>query len=428
MRLPDHLRHPNTIAYPEKFFDSAQVIAAHSHLRWPDLSREWIRRQHARIARVDWESRLPVVLGPRKSRLSLFTWKQQKLLNKAREMERVPDLSALLKGKLQMLSMRSSSAGASDVRPSLVVEDTNVEPLAPNYGEKTMGKAKKRVAEGQQSASLEESVPLEEAPPSVDVSKNTGEGPVQTGSTEASPEERPKKRAKKKKSVEEGARRSIDGDRPDDLPSSEDPSRGEGKASRSEGEPRVESPSSERAAPTSATRKGIQSEGSLSKRTRVEFPDRVEFLYDEKTPLVFNPLQCAELTRQIRGGTRELPPIGDLYFKDECIDTAFMRQWLTTRRLRKKKFFESFEELEGKLKSDRLVKKELMREKTRLEQTAAALEKEKVELQEERDAVVEALVKERQHLRDSRIQEVTRERVKVQTAMADKSTRCLGRV
>ena len=109
-------------------------------------------------------------------------------------------------------------------------------------------------------------------------------------------------------------------------------------------------------------------------------------------------------------------------------DYGLRTRKLTTRWLRKKKFFESFEELEGKLKSDRLVKKELMREKTRLEQTAAALEKEKVELQEERDAVVEGLVKERQHLRDSRIQEVTRERVKVQTAMADKSTRCLGRV
>lgn len=48
----------------------------------------------------------------------------------------------------------------------------------------------------------------------------------------------------------------------------------------------------------------------------------MEFLYDEKTPLVLNPLQCAELTRQIRGGTRELPPIGDLYFKDEYIDAA----------------------------------------------------------------------------------------------------------
>ncbi|KAF3530410.1 hypothetical protein DY000_02037941 [Brassica cretica] len=45
------VRHPNTIAYPEKFFESAQAIAAHSHLRWPDLSREWIRRQQARIAK-----------------------------------------------------------------------------------------------------------------------------------------------------------------------------------------------------------------------------------------------------------------------------------------------------------------------------------------------------------------------------------------
>ncbi|KAF3511318.1 hypothetical protein F2Q69_00006152 [Brassica cretica] len=58
------VRHPNTIAYPEKFFESAQAIAAHSHLRWPDLSQEWIRRQQARIAIVDWESRLPCVLGP----------------------------------------------------------------------------------------------------------------------------------------------------------------------------------------------------------------------------------------------------------------------------------------------------------------------------------------------------------------------------
>ena len=52
----------------------------------------------------------------------------------------------------------------------------------------------------------------------------------------------------------------------------------------------------------------------------------MQFAYDEKTPLIFNPLQCAELMRQIRGGTRELPPIGDLYFKDEYIDAAFARK------------------------------------------------------------------------------------------------------
>ncbi|KAH0864308.1 LOW QUALITY PROTEIN: hypothetical protein HID58_081519 [Brassica napus] len=251
------------------------VIAAHNHLRWPDLSREWIRRQQARIARVDWELRLPVVLGPCKSRLSLFTRKQQKLLNKAREMEGVLDLSALLKGKLQMLSTKSSSAG---IRPSPVEGDENVEPSAQNPTKKAAGKTKKCIAEGEQSASLEDSVPLEEALSSADASMvskkkkkkkdgkkrpredlsidqnegliviqedNTG-GPAQTGSTEASPEERPKKRAKKK-SVEDGARRSIDGDHPDDLPASEDPSRSGGKASGSKGDPRSESPSSERA-------------------------------------------------------------------------------------------------------------------------------------------------------------------------------------
>ncbi|KAH0921786.1 hypothetical protein HID58_021804 [Brassica napus] len=86
-----------------------------------------------------------------------------------------------------------------------------------------------------------------------------------------------------------------------------------------------------------------------------------------------------------------------------------------------------FEELEDKLKSDRLAKKDALREKTRLERLVASLEKEKAELEEERDAVVGTLVKERQRLRDSRVQEVTRERIKVQTAMADKSTRCIGK-
>ncbi|KAH0938254.1 hypothetical protein HID58_005715 [Brassica napus] len=82
----------------------------------------------------------------------------------------------------------------------------------------------------------------------------------------------------------------------------------------------------------------------------------------------------------------------------------------------------------NKLKSDRLAKKDALREKTRLERLVASLEKEKAELEGERDAVVGTLVKERQRLRDSRVQEVTRERIKVQTAMADKSTRCVEHI
>ncbi|KAG2288748.1 hypothetical protein Bca52824_048352 [Brassica carinata] len=87
-----------------------------------------------------------------------------------------------------------------------------------------------------------------------------------------------------------------------------------------------------------------------------------------------------------------------------------------------------FEELEGKLKSDRAAKKELAREKACQEQAAVTLEKEKAELLEERDAAVAKLIRERQRLKDSRNLEVTRERERVQAAMTDKAVRCFGRV
>ena len=61
------------------------------------------------------------------------------------------------------------------------------------------------------------------------------------------------------------------------------------------------------------------------KRGRIEFPDHVQFSYDEATPLILNPLRCAELTRQIRGGTKEMPQLEDLYFKNEYVDAASSR-------------------------------------------------------------------------------------------------------
>ncbi|KAF3540148.1 hypothetical protein F2Q69_00022272 [Brassica cretica] len=150
----------------------------------------------------------------------------------------------------------------------------------------------------------------------------------------------------------------------------------------------------------------------------------------------------------------ELPPIGDLYFKDEYIDDAFTRtrsdgsmNYLVEKydsalkqmmiqlgaseklararlgaiermRAKNKKAGDmvdeekeilrvKFEELEGKLKSGKAAKKKLTQEKARLEQAIASLEKEKAELHEEREAAVETLIKERQHLRDSRIQELS---------------------
>lgn len=267
-------------------------------------------------------------------------------------MEGIPDLSALLKGKLQMLSSKSSSVGASDARPDPVEGDVNSEPPAQNPLRKKTGRAKKQAKKGQ-SSSLEGNIPLEETPSSVDASKVTKKkkkkkdskkrsreeasverletlmavGEDDTGthdptdSTRESPEERPKKKAKKKV-VEEGGQRSVDGDRPDGTLVPEGPSRSGGRASETGDGSRDEYPLSKRALPCSARGKGVESGGSVPKKARSGFPDRVEFLYDEKTPLVLNPLWCAELTRQIRGGTRDLSPIDDLYFKNEYIDAA----------------------------------------------------------------------------------------------------------
>ena len=317
---------------------------------------EHFRNSHVGLlfaSTVDWESRLPCVLGPRKSRLSLFTQKQQKLLNKAREMEGIPDLSALLKGKLQMLSSKSSSAGASEVRPAPADGDVNSEPPSQSSPKKKTSKAKKQAKKGQ-SSSLEGSVPLEEAPSSADASevaakkkkkkkdskkRSREEASVEppetsmavgndnagrhdpTDSTRGSPEERPKKKSKKTTVEDDG------------TPAPEAPSKIGGQATETGDGSRDESPLSKRALSSSTRKKGVESGGSLPQMAGKGFPDRVEFLYDETTPLVLNPLRCAELTHQIRGGTRELPPIDDLYFKKEYIDAAMASKRVTSLSL-----------------------------------------------------------------------------------------------
>ncbi|KAH0902866.1 LOW QUALITY PROTEIN: hypothetical protein HID58_042369, partial [Brassica napus] len=306
--------------------EAAQAIAAHSHLRWPDLSREWIRRQEARIVRVDWESRLPVVLGPRKSRLSLFTRKQQKLLDEARKMDGVPDLSSLLKGKLQLLSKKSIPAdvqgstssdadrASKEGAPGLVNEDVGAEP--PASGPKKKKKSKKSRGKATEELPLEEIASLDETSEGLEARKEKGgkkrpyegatssadhgeapavgregaaEGPFESNRSEAAPEDRPRKKKKK---------RSIEAEpRPSDAEaglvevvaggsvSLETPPE-ERKVSARGSDPVA----SERSVPDSSARKGSRSEGSTIRRGKIEFPDRVEFFYNETTPLILNPL------------------------------------------------------------------------------------------------------------------------------------------
>ncbi|KAF3607990.1 hypothetical protein DY000_02047629 [Brassica cretica] len=383
---------------------------------------------------LNWESRLPVVLGPRKSRLSLFTRKQQKLLDKARKMDGVPDLSALLKGKLQLISKKSTPAnvqgstssdggGASKERaPGLVDEGVGAEPSASNPKKKKKSRKAKRKATDEKRRR-----------------QCATEDLVETDPSEAVPQDRPRKKKKKK---------SIEADpRPSDV---------------------------EATLVDIATRGGVSPETPLEKKRKVSTRGSGSGS-DPAASARSAPDPCAELTRQIRGGTKEMPQLEDLYFKNEYVDAASSRvrsdgsmnflvekydsalkqtmiqlgssEKLAQARLKAiervraehKKANEKvakekeilrvkFEELEGKLKSASAAKKELARENTRLEQAAATLEKEKTELLEERDAAVEKLIGERQRLRDYRGLEVTRERERVEAAMVEKANRCFGRL
>ncbi|XP_048605602.1 uncharacterized abhydrolase domain-containing protein DDB_G0269086-like [Brassica napus] len=426
-------------------------------------------------------------------------------------MDGVPDLSALLKGKLQLLSKKSTTAdvqgatssdagrASEEGAPGLVDKDVVAEP--PASSPKKKKKSKKARRKATEELPLEEIASLDETSEGLEARKGergrkrpyeggtssidrgevpavgregTARGSVESDRSEVAPEDRPRKK-KKKKSVEAEPRPSdaemglvevvAGGDVSLETPPEE-------RQVSARGSDPV---TGERSIPDPSARKGSRSEGSSARRKKIEFPDRVEFSYDETTPLILNPLRCAELTRQIRGGTKEMPQLDDLYFRNEYIDAASSRarsdgsmnflvekydsalkqtmiqlgssEKLAQTRLKviervrgeHKKANEKaaeekeilrvkFEELEGKLKSSSAARKELVREKSHLEQMAVSLEKEKAELVGERDAAVDKLIKERQRLRDSRGLEVTRERERVEAAMAEKASRRFDRV
>ncbi|KAH0903607.1 hypothetical protein HID58_043110 [Brassica napus] len=352
---------PSELLHDPRAQSWGNAIAAHSHLRWPDLSREWIRCQEARIARADWESRLPVVLGPRKSRLSLFTRKQQKILDEARKMDGVPDLSALLKGKLQLLSKKSitadvqgatsSDAGraSKEGTPGLVDKDVGAEPPASTPKKKKKSKKARRKAT--EELPLEEIASLDETSEGLEARKgergrkrlyegatssiDRGDAPavgregvtrgsVESDRSEAAPEDRPRKK-KKKKSVEAEPRPSDAETGLIEVVAGEDVSLETPPEEREVSERGSDPVTGERSIPDPSARKGSRSEGSTARRKKIEFPDRVKFSYNEMTPLILNPLRCAELTHQIRGGTKEMPQLDDLYFRNEYIDAASSR-------------------------------------------------------------------------------------------------------
>ncbi|XP_056844384.1 meiosis-specific protein ASY2-like isoform X2 [Raphanus sativus] len=482
------VRHPNTIAYPEKFFEHAQAIATLSHRRWPDLSADWIRRCQERVAKEVWRSRLPCVVVPGKKRLSLFTRKQQTLVNKAKKMRQTPDLSAILKGQMRSLGKKKTATVVDD-EPAVVNDDPSpvATPVADRDGPASADREEgKEGNNGSSEVRHEPDHPEEEFP----------EDPVEMAQQKLSK----KKKKEKKRSREASSKRETEGSNASHedavgpsakaSPGAQPKKQKRGHSSRQENPPMADTapgglvddfcPGEERGgdftpapdvpivaqkktprkkagASRSAPSSSVDASGSFTTRgPRVDFPDRVNFSYDEDTPLIYNPVQCAELTRQVKGGPIDLPPVADLLFKDEYIKAAQARkqsdgsmnllvekyetelrrtqaQLGAAEELARAKDLElsrvlaknaedkeilrvKFEDLKTKLLNSRSSVKALSREKV-------TLERGKKDLEKERDAVVAKLISERRRLRDSRVYEVTLERVRVETAMVVKAKR-----
>ncbi|KAF2561526.1 hypothetical protein F2Q70_00018376 [Brassica cretica] len=258
-------------------------------------------------------------------------------------MDGVSDLSALLKGKLQLLSKKSTTAdvqgatssdagrASEEGAPGLVDKDVGAEPPASmiaSLDETSEGLEARKGERGRKR-------PYEGATSTIDRGEvlavgreGATRGSVESDRSEAAPEDRPIKK-KKKKSVEAEPRPSdaemglVEVDAGEDVSLETPP---EGREVSARGSDPV---TGERSIPDPSARKGSRSEGSSARRKKIEFPDRIEFSYNETTPLILNPLRCAELTRQIRGGTKEMPQLDDLYFMNEYIDAVSSRARVT---------------------------------------------------------------------------------------------------
>ena len=281
-------------------------------------------------------------------------------------MDGVPDLSALLKGKLQLLSKKSIPADAqgstsSDAgraskegAPVLVDKDVGAEPPASSPKKKKKSKKPKRKATEElpleEIASLDETSkglearkgargrkrPYERATSSIDHGEaptvgreGAKRGSIESDRSEAAPEDRPRKKKKKKKSVEAEPRPSDAETDLVEVIAGRDVSLETPPEEREVSARGSDPVTGERSIPDPSARKIARSEGSSARRKKIQFPDRVKFSYNETTPLILNPLRCAELTRQIRGGMKEMPQLDDLYFKNEYIDAASSRARVT---------------------------------------------------------------------------------------------------
>ncbi|XP_013639596.1 PREDICTED: uncharacterized protein LOC106344840 [Brassica oleracea var. oleracea] len=411
---PDHL---TSREYPEVFLASARAVARLAQEHWENISWERVRRSIDR----DWDSSYIPSVNKTKRRISLFTVEEQKKINAARKMRGLPDLSAMM----------AAEHGLSNAEPSvpsndLVTDDATLASF--DHRESSLGvvvvapkkkKSKKRARDEPPVNDDLETLP-EEADEPWNVSP---EVPLQ-----------------KKRSKQTGERGTTKRQVP----------------------PVAVSSNPGTSVPGSST-------GGISvvrKTLKVEFPDRVSFEYDRPTPLIYAAHKCAELVSQIKCGPKPFLPVADLIFKDEYVDSARtkllcdvvsnfvvekydsalkealaelekLKKTVVSKsrllRRRKAEWQEEFERMAEKRDCAVARGKALKKRADAAEEelsvarsTIEALELRKANLMEEIGAKAVQHKKEHDRLRDSRIYEVTKERVRVETEMIAKSNKHFG--
>ncbi|XP_056850772.1 uncharacterized protein LOC108824827 [Raphanus sativus] len=350
--------HPTSAAYPEEFIASAREVALLRQDNWNTIIQERIHRSVDRILRRDWDSSIPSVGVPGKRRLSLFTPRVHKLINKARKMRPHPNLSELIRVQLNLPRAdppRRVSAPVVESAPPEVPRDGSPVHVEDSPTEDP-------AVEVQQVGAVSEDAPVITPDPSKKKGKKRSrhdssaegdqeDGPIDRPETEGPPKKKKKKGAKagqeplpqEKTGPREGE--GDDGEEAVAEPSEEaeeavaEPTeeaeeaspeaqlqlnRRKKKTCPSEGNVRSEdppAPASTVAPVQPSTSKAPAGRSSVPRRGPPEFPDQVRFEYDGTTPLIYAPDKCAELVSQINGGPRPLL-LNDLIFKKEYTDAA----------------------------------------------------------------------------------------------------------
>ncbi|KAG2265941.1 hypothetical protein Bca52824_073020 [Brassica carinata] len=338
--------HPDTASYPEDFVSDARAVVSRVQVSWKDITIERIRRVLDRISRRDWRSDLLPLITGNKRRFSIFSSAEQKIINAAREMKELPDLSALIKKKLSE-AKKASSATPSEITPSGTTlrketprEETPREtprvktphgaippaplPLVISPGPST--------GPGNVDSSREDLTLISEretAEPSVTGGNKKRSAPDSSASaasqarteSDGPPKKKKKKEWKKKKSVENSSSRDAAARGVVDSDNSPSISLKKKKTARSH-ESSTPAASASAAKTSPAAPRTLVEGSSASEDRRVKFHDHVEFKYVGETPLSFAPTDCAELVRQIKGGRKDFPAVKDLIFKDAYVDAA----------------------------------------------------------------------------------------------------------